>query len=1131
MRIPYVIDNQKAVMAQILGRLLTEHQGQSMDVATAYFTVGGFELLRPGLEGLGSFRLLLGAEPEGGSDLGLRPNAAQVQRLLKKDLETLPYAEQTLRLVEDLIAYLRRDKVQVRLHKEGFLHAKAWLFYADKGRQAALFDRFNPVAAIVGSSNFTRPGLSSNRELNLAHQVFMSPEEAQDDQAEQSVRWLSKLGSADKLDSVKKQLLKSEVGARAILDLEQWYTEQWGAAEDFKEGLIKILDESKFGQIEYSPWQVYLKALFAYFQDDLEGTAALPGTRSAVDLAEFQDDAVKKARKVIARYDGVMIADSVGLGKTWIGKKLLEDFAYHLRQKAVVVCPASLRPMWEAELSSATISAEVLSQEEIGQEDFNSDPYGDADVVLVDESHNFRNPNSQRYLNLDALLAKFGGRGRGGLRKKVILLTATPINNDLFDLYHQINLIARNDRSYFSGCGIGDLYKYFLKVRAEAAQARGMGEVPLKLFNLLEEVVVRRTRPYIRKAYPEATIHGKKVRFPERRLHTVHYDLEAAYEGIYDKVVALIDGLVLPPYNLASYKKEAFAVDAMEAGREQALVGIFKSRYLKRLESSIEAFRISVLRAIRYTKTFEDYILEGKVLDSASFRKATAKLQVEEQEDEEATRSLSEEMDASDAIKELLAALPTAQGDEYRLKDLHRDLRADTDALEEIWDLIKDLKPAQDAKLNRLKGLLDGELKGKKVLIFSYFRDTARYLYANLGTPVKHGAADLYHDHNGLVVRRIDSGVDAKERTAIVHAFAPKANNKLSFNEHEREINVLISTDVLSEGQNLQDCGTLVNYDLHWNPTRMVQRAGRVDRLGTDFETLGLYNLFPDAGLERLLGLVASLNAKIESIDRAGFLDASILGEEVHPQNFNALRRIEGEDGTILDEVETFADLASSEYLLRQVQDALAKEGREALEDIPDGIHSGQTKAGQRGIFFYFRGKDDQGKAQHFWRYWDEKSGRIEDNRYLLANLIQCQPDTPRMVEPGLMTNVFEIQEKVLQEILSGFEYQQALEAAPKLLEKNQLAAIALLRGWLNKQGVERAEIVSLLGALEKPASRSTAKALEQAAKEFAQKQDIGQYLARLEQLLQAPSGAGQVQTGAKLRREDLQLVCFETIG
>jgi hypothetical protein len=369
MKIPYVIDNQTHRLADVLTGLLAEHAGRSVDVATAYFTIHGFRLVKDGLDQLGSFRLILGAEPRGGEHIGLHPNPGAVKAALTADLNREPFTEDSLRLVEDLIRFVRKDQVLVRLHQGGFLHAKCFLFYADRPGQQGLFDRFRPVVAIVGSSNFTAPGLTSNRELNLAHKVLLDVAEVEDPQAEQAVAWLSDQSASDRIAPKNRQLIKSEVGARAIIELEQWFERQWEDAKDFKEDLIQLLDASKFGQYEYTPYQIYMKALYEYFKDDLDTQGPTIG-RSAVDLAEFQEDAVKKARKILARYDGVMIADSVGLGKTWIGKKLLEDFAYHLRQQALVVCPASLERMWEDELASASIAARVLSQERISQSDF-----------------------------------------------------------------------------------------------------------------------------------------------------------------------------------------------------------------------------------------------------------------------------------------------------------------------------------------------------------------------------------------------------------------------------------------------------------------------------------------------------------------------------------------------------------------------------------------------------------------------------------------------------------------------------------------------------------------------------------------------------------------------------------------
>ena len=305
-------------MADVLNEILAQNRGRAMDVATAYFNLRGFALVRTGVNGLGSFRLLLGEEPKDGKTVGLWPEAAS---RLTSELNEAPFNEETLRDVEDLITFLRRDMVSVRAYQSGFLHAKSYIFYGDLPMGGS--DRFQPIAAIVGSSNFTGPGLTTNWELNLSHKTALSDED---------VARTGPLPIDGREEMEFRRGLMSGVGAQAIAELDRWFRERWEEARDFKDELIELLDASKFGQIEYSPYQVYMKALYEYFKDDL-GTNEVNLGRSAVELSEFQEDAVKKARRILARYDGVLIGDSVGLGKTWIGKKLLEDYAYHLRQK------------------------------------------------------------------------------------------------------------------------------------------------------------------------------------------------------------------------------------------------------------------------------------------------------------------------------------------------------------------------------------------------------------------------------------------------------------------------------------------------------------------------------------------------------------------------------------------------------------------------------------------------------------------------------------------------------------------------------------------------------------------------------------------------------------------------------
>jgi superfamily II DNA or RNA helicase len=881
-----------------------------------------------------------------------------------------------------------------------------------------------------------------------------------------------------------------------------------------------------------------MKALYEYFKDELGGEIPA-GTRSAVNLAEFQEDAVKKARKILSRYDGVMVADSVGLGKTWIGKKLLEDFAYHMRQKALVVCPASLREMWERGLSEANIAANVLSQEELGREEFESSSWGDADLVLIDESHNFRNQNAQRYGKMEELLGANGGKGRDGTRKKVILLTATPINNDLFDLYNQFSLITRGDRSYFASCGIGDLYRYFLKARRDSRSGDGV----FALFNLLEEVVIRRTRPFIRMAYPNATIRKREadgtwsemaVRFPDRKLKTVRYNLETTYVGIYDEVVSGIEGLKLAPYNLEDYKKAGVEVDRFEAGREEALVGIFKSRYLKRFESSIEAFRISVRRALAFLKTFESYILEGRLIKSTDFQRILRFLSSEDEEDDATPISLADEIDANQEARAFLETLGTVDPTQYDLRKLHDAVQHDVDVLSNIWQRVKDIKPDRDAKLARLKELLSKDLKGKKVLVFSYYKDTARYLYRHLGHPENPAAVAFCKKLGDINVRRMDSGADTKERLRIIQGFAPKANGKPEWVGTEREIDMLISTDVLSEGQNLQDCGYLVNYDLHWNPTRMVQRAGRIDRIGTEFETLWIYNMFPDQGLERLLGIVQSLSLKIADIDRAGFLDASVLGETVHPRNFNTLRRISEEDGSVIEEEEQFTELASSEFLLQQLKALMDAGGKEMLDSLPDGIHSGLAKTGAKGVFFYFQAPAKEGGKLHFWKYFDLRDQALIDNRYIIANLIACQKDTARVVDPEIFRMIFDLQEKVIADILESEEERRALEVAPRSVDPIQQTVATLLQSYLNHPDVNRREAIEIIRFLNQPMLAVQVRRLRQIHREFQGKSDVQLLVTALEELRKTVGGEQVTrESGGKtkqLTREDLRLICFDIL-
>lgn len=1130
MRLPFVIDNsEERKMAHVLRELLALHQGKAMDVASAFFSINGYALIAPGLKGLGSFRLLLGSEPRGGADLGLRVrDAASTIRLqqvqgdlmgmdadtLRRELENSPLDSNTQLLVEDLIRFLREERVEVRRFTKGFLHAKSWIFYADhtKSGQGILLDRFQPLLGIVGSSNFTGPGLTSNNELNLTHQVILEEDQAQDAEAAGMVSYLGEEKASARITPKNRQLIKSEVGARAIQQLVEWYDGVWEQSEDYKEQFIEVLDASKYGTVEYTPYQIYLKALWHYFREDL-GTTETPDRATAVELSEFQEDAVTRARRILARYHGVLIADSVGLGKTWIGKRLLEDYGYHQRQLVLVVAPASLKAMWDKELKQATISGTVITQESMGRDDFDPFAFGGIDVILIDESHKFQSQASQRYEALEQIIMLNGGRGRAGEHKKVILLTATPINNSLNDLYSQISLITQGDDGYFASAGIGDLKRYFLDARRAQRNAEGPGG---NLFNILEEIAVRRPRIIIREHYPNATIDGKPIKWPERELHRIEYSLAKTYgNDFYSRIVERVDKLKLAPFDLESYRRDPSQAKAMDVGRGQALIGIFKSLYLKRFESSVEAFRLSIDRARQFQTAYRDHLREGRVLTARDFRKLAA-LNAEQDDDTNDPR-----------VAEILAGMEQVSPEDYRVGDIEKAVEADLQVLSEIYGKVADIGPNHDAKYQQLRDLLRGQLKGQKLLLFTYYKDTSRYLYRCLRED-KEFLEELGHP----TIRIADSEVTPKDRERVVEAFAPRVNEKPNIIGTEREIDILISTDVLAEGKNLQDCQYLLNYDLHWAPMRLVQRAGRIDRIGTPFDVLHILNFFPESDLNKLLKLVETLQSKIEAIDAQGLHDASVLGETPHPRAFNHIERIHDGDTAVLDEEEREAELVSSEEMRLELQKALEDGAEEVVKRLPDGIHSIRELPKARGVFFCF---DRDGMTvedrRAIWLYWDAHSQRFEDNIYRMIQLVSCKPDEPR---GHSVQSVYELIPKAIEHIVQGARRTAATEQAPPRLPAEQTSVRVALQENAARVGVPRSLLLRLIRFLGAPTTGFAERQFKQYLARYQQSRDAKKLAEEVDDLRVKFEGEEQVQKAERsqpITAEELRLVCFEYIS
>lgn len=1077
---PDYIDNttDERTLKTVLHALLTTWGERDLDIASGFFEPEVWRMLGAALSGLGAFRLLLGRPPEIANPdegAGLVDLRQFYRDKLRGDLESLPLNRDYAHLVDELTTFLRQDHVAVRFYNGAFLHAKAYLM---------------PNAAIVGSSNFTPSGMTRRAELNLVQQA----------------------------QAVIKDLRNN------------WYESMWADSKDQKQTLIDTLVESKFDGGRWTPFDVFIKVLYEYFKDRL--LPDMPDARLGVELVSFQQEGLHEAIRLIDRHGGVIVSDAVGLGKTYIGMGLLEHYVLGKRQKGripkgLVVCPAQLRDLvWLPKLDEYGIKAEVISQEALSRQDFDWKDYNGYDVILVDESHNFRNPATGRYSNLMKLLAT------GKPEKSVILMTATPINNSIWDLYHQVSFLTRGQDTYFRDYGIRNLKGFFKEVDRGGAD----------IFVLLEQVMVRRSRQDIKQRQQmgeEIRLPGKGViRFPERRLFSVNYDLTATYDGFYQRIVTLIESLALVSFNIETFRKGEGDKESEKVRQaSEALIGILKTLYLKRLESSLAAFTVSIERQRRFQERFYEMLLKDRLLDSATNRRLLA---LEGQDDVAGgqTTTTAAEIDA------IIEALPEIDIVEYDLRAIRRAVDTDIKTLEQLLEMVELVQrlpdeSMRDAKLAEVKTLLGGELGDRKVLIFSYYHDTAQYLFGKLVSDPAWSAGWT----KPPVVAVLDGSTKSQTRENLVRRFAPDANTPpgepSAITESEPEIDILISTDVLSEGQNLQDAGVIINYDLHWTPIRMIQRAGRIDRLGTEFAQLAIYNCFPQSGLESLLGLVHRLQDRIRDIDRTVGLDASVLGETISDKSLDQLRKLRAGETGIIDELERDNELVSTDEMKFPLMLYLQQMGIDRIKSIPRGIGSGIGKSHRpSGVFFAFQAGD-----RHFWRFYALDGEVITDKRRLFRYL-QTDFSEPRRMPPGF--EVFErldqATQDVLREINGGLRAQRVPPRMGNInlelnvaLSQSTLFASALLSEDDQARLTElRDKVAGVTQNVSLDAFRRD-KTLKAIRETYRQAQDQVQLIETLDEFFVENELYRDVpetrSTAEQIRGEDLELVAYEVFG
>lgn len=908
---PSLLDNRspatrhEAALAQLFQEV-TDAQDPAA-VATGYVNLGGLHCLAVLADGRPT-RLMLGALPDPGLGEQIPFERFQLQlRALgdERDFARFPPSRWAKRL-QAVDAWLAGGEIEVRRYTERFLHGKAYLFGT----------RDDPEAALVTSANLTGAGLSSNLELGVTD--YNPP-----------------------------------VTGPAIA----WFDDLWAVAADFKDELRDLL----FPQVDMvDPETVYLRALLELQQAGVDDSDR--PTRPQLELAPFQRDGYERARVIARRHGGVIYADGVGTGKTEIGLAFIEERTQEDGVYALVICPAQLKARWQERIEEAKLSARAISFQELATDEqlapdarnsrrnlpLRKDSYR---LIVVDEAHALRNEDTTWYRAMERLL--------GGARKQVVLLSATPINNGLWDLYNLVMLFGRHDRAFLSA-GIDSVRDLFLEAGASAGDPEDLR--PDVLFPLADAVSVRRDRTFIQDQYADATFpDGTPVRFPDPLTATRRYDLDASHTGLFEDIVAAIEQLTM-----ARYRPSAYELDGGETAVDAQLGGLVKSGVLKRFESCWKACLTTVAKMLAAHEAFLEAWDQGQVLSRDALATAgaaevgTGGLSgwVEQQLDDEESRST----------------------EDFSPEFAH-DVRADHNLLARIRDRLATLSAEDDPKLELLMDLLASS-PAQKIAIFATYGDTVRYLDEHL--PRVAGGRER--------IAVIGNETSPDERAGLLARFAPHTVVRPEYEPPEGEVDLLVSTDVLSEGQNLQQAQAVISYDMPWNPQRVVQRNGRVIRLLSEHDQVYLTTMLPEPGeLDRMLGLEAKIQAKVRAASGVYGMESEVV-EGMEDDIATDLRgfadRLVDGDDSLLQEAEEASGAFVGEELRRLI-DRAAREGELArIEGLPWGIGGcfrmtpGGHSTGPPGVFFATRTQPmvDAEGGFRYWRYVELDSGEVESN-------------------------------------------------------------------------------------------------------------------------------------------------------
>jgi|LSQX01.1.fsa_nt_gb SNF2 family DNA or RNA helicase len=926
--------------------------GNELLIASAFFSLEALLLLADVVADFSSVRILFG------DDASARQRVQLMEKLRAvSDSDLLAQRENLsllspLKKIEKLFA---NGAVQARCYTKEKFHAKAYLITRPTIHPAQM--------GVIGSGNFTRPGLLQNIELN----VELTPEQTN--------------------------------------QLRNWYDERWNEAVDdvVTDDLLAEIRR----QIElYDPYYLYLKSLYAWGQHRQGDTTARESELIRM-LDKHQLDGVFQSLKILEREHGVLISDGVGLGKSFIALALIEHYCQQANNVLLIAPKNILENSWNGYLKRhlSDYDEDFGNFRKLSMTDFGFDPedYSNeskckqverlsrrANVIVIDESHNFRTTSANRYVNLFKIIGPVNGE-----RKKVIMLTATPINTSYRDISAQLALITHDD-GRIGGFGIDQIRKAARNLDKEEETVDYTGQFTLKpieapdktLNQVLEQVMIQRSRATC-KALSAAT--GEQLRFPIRHGPIcIEYEIEQESEN-YSKLIKRAHELFRPGVKyledvkrelekirgagktdlpaclrkgpkkgikLAAFLTEQYRCQPLPSSKQYSdevhLAGLVFANALKQLESSPAAFQgiiqsIGIGLIARLKHVLGDQAHKYADKHEQWVRTLIHHTDTDDEPDIDAAVD-GDALDASGAeVDQWLEQAIRARKLDSKLRgftqecfDVDRwrdDIVQDLGFLKEVHAAIIDARRQPDPKLKVVIPKIEDELKtGKRILLFTQSQRTAEYLAMELRDRLK-----------GYNIASIDSRVE-KTRAAIVYAFCPGYNDAASSPSVPERIDVLISTDVLSEGVNLQEAGAILNYDIHWNPVRLIQRIGRVDRR-LDAETtpqkheFTIYNVLPCTEIEEIIRLVDSVEHRTLKISKAIGIDESFFKSTDPDGTLKEFNRFyEGEVTT--------QDKATTQYI--RLFDKPDEKTLATLDALPPGAFGVWNNAPLDGLFALF---------------------------------------------------------------------------------------------------------------------------------------------------------------------------------